>query len=438
MASLVFSLGATLAITLPAAAQITPGTVPGTFTGPSSSQTPDAVPTAPGWETVALISVGDGANDNGYRMVGSPDGLGALAGRFEDGRYVSDKKYMTVFMNHELSNGAGIQRAHGQSGAFVSEWTIHLNSLEVRQGEDLIQHVYTWDPVSSQYVFAPTAALGRFCSADLPAFTAFFNPRTGRGFDGRLFMDGEEIGAEGRGFAHVLTGTLKRTSYELAHLGRFSWENSVAHPDSGDKTIVVGLDDSTPGQVYVYVGNKRRTGHPVERAGLTGGKLYGIKVTNGGDNYSSGPVAVENNGPINGAFMLQEITDPTYVGNGAKLQSLSVGLGITEFARPEDGAWDTRDPRVFYFVITGAASIGVNGQSARLPADVHHRSVWQSDRRQDRARGRPRVADSGSAGLPPIRQHDRRRRWICPHPGGLRQCPVPRKDLARGSGGQDR
>jgi hypothetical protein len=47
------------------------------------------------------------------------------------------------------------------------------------------------------------------------------------------------------------------------------------------------------------------------------------------------------------------------------LQSTSVTRGITEFARPEDGAWDTQNPNVFYFVTTGATLSG-RAQSSRL------------------------------------------------------------------------
>ena len=36
--------------------------------------------------------------------------------------------------------------------------------------------------------------------------------------------------------------------------------------------------------------------------------------------------------------------------------------GVTEFAKPEDGHWDTKHPRVFYFVTTGA-SIGAPAQT---------------------------------------------------------------------------
>jgi secreted PhoX family phosphatase len=178
-------------------------------------------------------------------------------------------------------------------------------------------------------------------------------------------MNGEEISG-GRAFAHVVTGNQKGTSYELASLGRFAWENSVAHANAGDKTILIGLNDGTPGQVYVYIGDKKSTGNPVERAGLVGGSLYGIKVTSGGSNYANTVVARENNGPINGAFVLAKVpTSPTYVGNGAQLQTNSDAVGITKFARPEDGAWDTLNPRVFYFVVTGATIDG-KGQSARL------------------------------------------------------------------------
>jgi hypothetical protein len=105
----------------------------------------------------------------------------------------------------------------------------------------------------------------RLCSADLPPATSFYDPISQRGYFGRLFMNGEEIGAEGRAFAHDLFGT----SYELPRLGKFSWENSIAHPYTGTRTVVVGTDDATPGEVYVYIGQKQSEGSVVDRAGLT-------------------------------------------------------------------------------------------------------------------------------------------------------------------------
>jgi secreted PhoX family phosphatase len=161
-----------------------------------------------------------------------------------------------------------------------------------------------------------------------------------------------------------VTGEDKGVSYELPYLGKFSWENSVAHPGAGDKTIVVGLDDSTPGQLYLYVGDKRAAGNAVEKAGLQQGKLYGVKVTNGGANYGGGAVPLENGGAINGSFTLVDLSAHA-TGSGATLQAQSVASGVTEFARPEDGHWDPRNPNVFYWVTTGA-TLGGNAQSARL------------------------------------------------------------------------
>jgi hypothetical protein len=351
-----------LAVTLSLAAT---AAVADTFTGPQSSQTPYVVPTASGWEVTSLVTVGDMAKESPYALVGIPDGMGAVAGKFaENGAYVADKAFMTVFLNHEIRPGLGVPRAHGQSGAFVSQWTVHLNSLQVKWGEDLVRRVYTW----SNGQFADTTgvtAFNRFCSGDLPPLRGFYNPSTGKGFDGLIYMNGEEAGNEGRAFAHVVTGDEKGTSYELPYLGKFSWENSVAHPNSGDKTIVVGLDDSTPGQVYVYVGDKQADGSAVDRAGLQNGMLYGIRITNGGANYANGPVTLEKSGAINGTFGLEPFSRAEAAGTGAALQSLSVSRGVTEFARPEDGHWDTKNPRVFYWVTTGA-TLGGQVQTARL------------------------------------------------------------------------
>jgi hypothetical protein len=338
-------------------------------TGPTSSESPYIVPTAPDWSATSLLTVGDEPAGSTYRMVGIPDGLGALAGRFDKttGELLADPAFITVFMNHELGATSGAVRAHGRSGAFVSEWTVELNSLSVIAGRDLVNAVYTWQNGTHALASGATAGFDRLCSADLPALTAFYNQRSGRGFNGRIYMNGEEAGTEGRAFGHVVTGPERRRAYELPHLGRFNWENSIAHPKAGNKTLVVGLDDSTPGQVYVYVGDKQAAGSPVQRAGLVGGKLYGIKVTNGGINYGSGAVPLENNGAIDdGMFTLADVTaSASTLQSGADLQNRSVNANVTEFARPEDGQWDTKDPRAFYFVTTGA-TVGGNVQSARL------------------------------------------------------------------------
>jgi len=321
-----------LATILPLAAQKR-----GATSGPSSSQSPYIIRSVPGVVVKSILTVGDSVNlkPDGvtpYRMVGIPDGLGA----FDNG----DGTF-TVLMNHEINTG-GVVRAHGANGAFVSRWVIRKDDLTVLHGADLIQNVATWNTATSSYNAPSTGTtFSRFCSADLAAPSAFFNQATGLGFDGRIFLNGEESGIEGRAWAHLLNGT----SYQLPRLGRFSWENSVANPASGDKTIVAGTDDSTPGQVYIYVGTKTSSGSPVDKAGLTNGSLYGVKVNN---------VAVENrelgiaSGTQFSLFNLGNVQNMT----GTQLQTASTSNGVSEFLRPEDGAWDPSNPNDFYFVTT--------------------------------------------------------------------------------------
>ncbi|MGZ8324784.1 MAG: hypothetical protein ACXWU8_05335 [Rhodoplanes sp.] len=76
-----------------------------------------------------------------------------------------------------------------------------------------------------------------------------------------------------------MDGAEAGNSYKLAWLGKFAWENSVANPHTGDKTVVAGTDDATPGQLYFYFGDKQATGSALDKAGLTYGTLYGLKVT---------------------------------------------------------------------------------------------------------------------------------------------------------------
>ncbi|MBK8121275.1 MAG: hypothetical protein IPK39_20560 [Sulfuritalea sp.] len=118
-------------------------------------------------------------------------------------------------------------------------------------------------------------------------------------------MNGEENGNEGRAFGFVATGSNKGKVYELPYLGKFSWENSVANPYSGDKTVVIGLDDSTPGQVYVYQGTKTNTGLDIDKAGLTNGTLAGIKVDtpNPTLNAQGGASGNLEQGQINGRLL---------------------------------------------------------------------------------------------------------------------------------------
>ena len=123
-------------------------------------------------------------------------------------------------------------------------------------------------------------------------------------------------------------------SYDLPRLGKFSHENSVTHPNTGDKTVVVGLDDTSPrGQVYIYVGTKTSSSQPIEAAGLNNGDLYGIKVI-------GFPNEIFTNGiPSGSAFTAYNLGDVSCK-TGGQIDSESVSNGVTGFWRPEDGCWD--------------------------------------------------------------------------------------------------
>lgn len=313
--------------------------------GVSSSQDAYIVGMQSGVWTKSILTVGDSVNlkpdGTPYRMVGIPDGLGVI----DNGDGTFD-----VLMNHELGSTAGITRAHGSAGAFVSRWNISKSNLQVNSGKDQINNVKLWN--GTGYTDG-TTAFGRFCSGDLAKQSAYkFVDTDGTvyGTDAKIYMAGEEIGSEGRLFAHIASGANNGTSYELAQHGKFSWENAVANTKAQKKTIVIGTDDSTPGQVYMYVGNKTTTGNDVERAGLTNGQLYGIKANWGPSESRSGT-------PTSGTFTLASLNA---LQSGSGLQTQSTSFGVTEFLRPEDGAWDTRAgfENNFYFVTTDRVNSG--------------------------------------------------------------------------------
>ncbi|GLY68593.1 hypothetical protein [Amycolatopsis taiwanensis] len=291
----------------------TASAAPGGSTGPSSSDAPYLVRHTSGITFTSVLTTGDSVG--GYRMAGIPDGLGA---------YDNGDGTFTLLMNHEIAKNAGVPRAHGGAGAFVSKWVIDKQTLKVKSGSDLIQKVFLSD--GGRFTETPGAVFDRFCSADLPSVSAFYNAATGKGYNGHIFTNGEETSG-GRAFAHVVDSG---ESYQLADLGTASFENVVANPGTGDKTVVSGTSDTGGGAVYIYVGDKKSTGNPVEKAGLTGGTRYSISVPALPQEDGAKPVPA---GPL--PFTLD-------------------AAGATKWDRPEDAAWDPNNPNDLYFTTTAS------------------------------------------------------------------------------------
>lgn len=314
------------------------------ITGPTSSQAPYLVPTTTSGQFTSILTTGDAVN--GYRMVGTPDGLGL---------FDNNNGTFTLLMNHELATNAGIARAHGDTGSFVSKWIINKSDFTVLSGSDLIKRVKLWNTATNSYItynpsFQPAngaAGFGRFCSGDLSPVSAYYNSLTGKGTQERIYMNGEETGNEGRALGHIVTGADSGTTYELPFLGKASWENAVASPRLSDTTIVALMDDATPGQVYFYVGNKQTTGTDIEKAGLHGGNLWSVAVSG---MLTEASATFPAAGTAFSMVNLGQVQNMT----GTALEAASNTAGVTRFLRPEDGAWDPQNPSDFYFNTTNA------------------------------------------------------------------------------------
>jgi Bacterial protein of unknown function (DUF839) len=351
-----FRRTAVLGLTLFTGAALVPGAasaVPLSI-GPSTLAAPYVQPVAAGAEITSVFTVADPlAADNGYEMTGIPDGLGA----FRSG----DNK-MVVYMNQELGQTQGTVRRHGQAGAFVTRLVINSNNLRVKQGRDFINPgVKYWDYFNGKYASAPDAyiagsgadlpAFGRFCSGHLTDKGQLFNPQTGRGYKDRLYFANEENGQEGRVFAVTPSGE----AWQLPRLGLFSWENTLAADNSSDTTVIMGNEDQsniTPGvnesQMWVYVGTKQKQGSEVDKAGLTNGINYVVRVGDGALDDAGVRAAIASDPDGRVPFDLSEV-EWNESGADQNLEAREDGLSLN---RIEDGEFDPLDPNVFYFLTT--------------------------------------------------------------------------------------
>ncbi len=320
--------------------------------GPSSSAASYLINLEPNVRIEALLTAG--TTIGGHIYAGLPDGMGVI----DNGTTV------TILQNHEIPSGNGAVRAHGSNGAFVDEIVVSKATHEVLSVNDLGTTVYQDNDGDGTYT-QTTTSISRLCSGDLADVSAFYNSATGLGTQDRIFLTGEESGTNGRGFAFVASGSEKGNVYELPGFGNTSFENAVANPWSGDKTVVMLDNDTSPaGQVYMYVGTKTNTGTEVQKAGLVGGKLYGVVASGIGaindTSTTSGRESALTSPPTSGNFTMVEIKDDTHATaatmTGAQIETAAITAGVSGFWRPEDGAWDPTNHNKYYFVTTANAT----------------------------------------------------------------------------------
>ena len=262
-------------------------------------------------------------------------------------------------------------------------------TLKVLTGQDLTpsgEKVHLWDPTTSNYEpTGRTTQWQRLCSADLPAKSALFGK--GRGTHDRIFFDGEEVSDpnSARAWARIVTGPHAGEAWQLPRLGRMSYENVVACPHSKDKTVVLLTDDGDlstaatttgfPSEVYVYIGEKAKFGHPIQQAGFTNGDFYGVQVVLNGavvteesDLFGLGVTATGFIGKAR--FRLVNLGDVSNL-TQRQIEDISIANNITRFRRPEDSAWDPRKGEKHrndaYFVTT--SDINTNCRLWRLRFD---------------------------------------------------------------------
>ncbi len=330
-----------------------------TAIGPSTTTSPYVLPAADGVDITSLLTVNDdGAAADGYELVGIPDGIGARTNR---------RGEVVAYVNHELTADRGIERRHGQRGAFVSRLVIDPETGTVERGSDLL------DPMVGFYDYQKprkqryggkagppegaeegthTQAYQRFCSGSLTDAGQLWNEATGRGTPQQFYFANEEIGVEGRVFGVNRFGQ----AIQLPKLGLMSWENTLAAHNQSDTTLVMGNDDADPGTVTAYVGTKRKSGTWANRAGLTDGRNHAVKIP-GVTTDASFRETYDKGEPV--PFNLQDIE---WEQSGGAQEAEGLAEEVMQFNRLEDGAFDPNNPNDYYFVTTdGGEGSGVGG-----------------------------------------------------------------------------
>jgi hypothetical protein len=331
----------------------------GTAIGPSTTTSPYVLPVADGVDITSLLTVNDdGAAADGYELVGIPDGIGARVNR---------RGEVVAYVNHELRFGAGIERRHGQRGAFVSKLVIDPETGEVTRGSDWLDPMvgfYDYQKPRRQRYGAEagppegaaedthTQAYQRFCSGSLTDPGQLWNEATGRGTQAQFYFANEEIGVEGRVFGVNRFGQ----AIQLPKLGLVSWENTLAAHNQSDASLVMGNDDSDPGTVTAYVGTKRKSGTWANRAGLTDGRNHAVKLA-----------AVTTDATFRETYATGELVpftlnDIEWEQSGAAQEAEGLAEEVMQFNRVEDGAFDPNNPNDYYFNTTeGGEGTGGGG-----------------------------------------------------------------------------
>lgn len=321
----------------------------------ASSSAPQYVETvAAGISLKVLATSGDIIS--GYQIAGIPDGTGALA----------SGKNVTMLMNHEIGYGEiakSIARAGGTAfGATVDKFSINPATQSITTAKEFLTGVKFYDYSTSTWGTTPgapagataadsygtpqhTTFLNRFCSASLSPAGRFYykSGKTEYGIKDAVFLTGEEGSDESRGFAVNAKGE----AVQIPGFGLAAFETFNNIKTGTRTTAVFGNEDgsATNSQLWLYQGTKQSKGTWFAKAGLTGGKTYVMKIANFAAE-SEFRAQVGKGKATDVSFAAIDATD-----NGVNQNKTALNLG-TALARVEDGAFDPKNPSVYYFVTT--------------------------------------------------------------------------------------
>jgi hypothetical protein len=297
-----------------------------------------------------LATAGD--KISGHLIKGIPDGMGAI--QESNGKIT----WLSVF-EHSTSAAKARESLVSPWSASITRFSLNPRLKFVSEADaNFIKTINFWNYKEGKWTTNPTGSgpsdsptgtfgwgLNRFCSANMvPAGTLSYSDNGKKiGYDGALFLTGEEAGDASRGFVFEMDGT----GYQFPGIGMASWENLLTNPKPGKNTVVIGNEDgsATNSHVHMWVGQKQATGNAFEKAGFANGKLYVLNVpTAANDNVFRTSIGKNKKTSV-------EFKEVNWNQTVAEFDK-SVTAAGSEFARVEDGEWDPNDSNVFYFLTT--------------------------------------------------------------------------------------
>ncbi len=298
-----------------------------------------------------------------FAFSGIPDGTGIYQYQ------ANGTTYNAVFINHEFgassvsdistTSTGKIQGARVSLLLFDQDWKIIGGKNLIESATDS-SGTYTLNTTTGKYTNASTSAtfsFGRFCSSYL-AQSGFIDNNnfsaTGNTPQIPTYFAPEEDGANSRGWVVGPDGK----AIALEGLGRYAKENVVAASQyrwsNSEKTVLFSSEDSSDGELYMWVGQQDPASDP---NGFKNGDLYVLRVENTdfeGTLTSGLKNAAWTKVDKSAVFDAKGVPLAT----GAELSTFVNASGrSTNFQRIEDFAEDPTKPGTFYFVTTGTKSL---------------------------------------------------------------------------------